>query len=566
MVSENSDSIIARLDDHSLADGKHDQLRALVAAREQAGPLLQIVTDIGSDLDLQATLQRILNAAVQLTGASFGALGVRAADGNLVSLLEAGKEADPDSQMHSEALFGLLVDRLVPLRVGDVSSYAAEAGLSRRHPSWRAFLGIPIVIRGENCGSLYLTDDRPEFSFSATDEVGIQALASAAAVAVDNARLFDGLQDLARWTDASREITTVLLMDGRSAVRPLQLIAERARDLTFAEQAIVLVPADPDRLAEEVDSLTIATAAGPHADEIVGRQVPVVESTTGQVFRTGRATMTDNFRYPIESFTDQGKRPAIAVPLRASDEVIGVIAVARGVSQEPFDHRQLALVEDFAHHAALALTLAKANEQARKLNVLAERERIARDLHDHVIQRLFLSGMDLQGTIGRTRSPAIVDRLTRTVDDLQSIVDEIRTVVFELQSPAATAMNFRRRIQAAVASLTDNSHLATTLRLTGPMVTVDSALADHAEAVITEAISNTVRHSGATCLTVEVVVSDQLCIDVIDNGRGIPADNQRQSGLANLRSRAQWAGGACRISSSPDAGTHVHWKAPLAPV
>lgn len=222
-------------------------------------------------------------------------------------------------------------------------------------------------------------------------------------------------------------------------------------------------------------------------------------------------------------------------------------------------------MEDFAHHAAVALTLCRANEQARRLTVLSDRERIARDPHAHVIQRLFLTGMDLQGTIARTKSGTVATHLSRTVDDLQSIIDEIRTAIFDLQSPAANAMSFRQRIQASIAAVIDNSSLATTVRISGPIVTVDTKLADGAEAVIPEAVSNAVRHSGATSVTISIDVSDHLEIVVIDNGRGIPDYVERCSGLRNLKTRARRAGGSCEITSSGECGTHVRWSAALRP-
>ena len=423
----------------------------------------------------------------------------------------------------------------------------------------RAFLGVPINIRGQVYGSLYVTDDRPGRTFTESDEIATQALASAAAVAIDNARLFEGVQASARWTNASREITAAVLSGVDPPLRPLQLIAERARELTGAEQAIVLVPTDAEQPPAEVDTLTVSTAVGLHAAEVIGQEVPVAGSTTGEVFRSATPVITDTFRYPVAAFADIGQRPAIVMPLRAADMVVGVIAVTRAVDQPPFDNDQLDMLGDFADHAAMALTLA----EARELTVLADRERIARDLHDHVIQRLFVTGMDVQGTIACARSPQVIERLTRTVDDLQSTIDDIRTAIFNLRSPAATEKNFRQRIQAAVADLTDNRDLAATVRIVGPTIAVEPAVADHAEAVLIEAISNAVRHSGATRLTVEVTIADQLSIDVIDNGRGIPADNQRHSGLANLAHRAEQLGGACQINTPPAGGTHVHWTAPL---
>ena len=172
----------------------------------------------------------------------------------------------------------------------------------------------------------------------------------------------------------------------------------------------------------------------------IGQLVPVDGSTIGRVsFDPGTPLITESLSYPIQAFTDVGQRPAIVMPLRAHDEVAGVIAVARSTDQPPFDNSYLDLVSDFATHAAIALMLATGREHARQLTILAERERIAHDLHDHVIQRLFAAGMDLQGTVARVRSPEVCDRLNRTLDDLQTIIEEIRTTIFQLKSPLGDA-------------------------------------------------------------------------------------------------------------------------------
>jgi signal transduction histidine kinase len=387
-------------------------------------------------------------------------------------------------------------------------------------------------------------------------------LAFAAAVAIDNAQVFERERTSAKWTEASREITTALLSRPEPHRRPLQLIAERACVLTDAEQAIVLVPADADAADDEVDTLVVSAAVGMHAAEVLGQRVPVEGSTSGAVFRSGEPLITEELRYPIQAFTDVGQRPAILMPLRARDEVVGVIAIARGAEQPPFNESYLDLVSDFATHAAIALVLASAREDARQLTILAERERIAHDLHDHVIQRLFAAGMNLQGTLARARSPEVAERLNRTLDDLQTIIEEIRTTIFALKDPAASA-DFRQRIQRVVADLTENRDLVTTVRLDGPMTAVGTELADHAEAVTTEAVSNALRHSGASRLTVEISVADVFTLNVIDDGCGIPAGNTRHSGVGNMKRRAEQLGGTCEITRPPKDGTRVHWVAPL---
>ncbi|HME77807.1 MAG TPA: GAF domain-containing sensor histidine kinase [Mycobacterium sp.] len=545
----------------------HEQLDELLAARDQMEQLLAVVVEIGRDLDLDATLHRIVAAAMTLTGARYGALGVRGRDSTLSSFLHAGMNAETVRRIGhlpaGKGVLGLLLNQTESVRLDDLSQHPAAVGFPEHHPKMGAFLGVPITLRGNVFGSLYVTDDRPGHRFTESDEIASRALAGAAAFAIDNARLFQQVRASATWMEASREITTALLSGVDPHIRPLHVIVDRARELTGAEQAIVLVPADADVAGDDIDTLVVSTAVGLHAEEVIGQRVPVSGSTTGGVFRSGVPVITDRFRYPIPAFTDIGERPALLMPLCAQDAVVGVLAVARNAGQPPFDSGYLQPMSDFAHHAAIALTLAASREQAGELTILADRERIAHDLHDHVIQKLFAAGMDLQGTIARSRSSEITERLSGTVDDLQNTINDIRTTIFKLQTPAGPSGGFRQRVQNAVADLTNNRDIATTVHMSGPMTVVGGDLADHGAAVVIEAISNTLRHSGATSLTVEVTIMDDVSIDIVDNGHGIPADNQRRSGLANLQRRAQQAGGDCHISSPPAGGTRVHWTAPL---
>lgn len=567
MTGTEKGSAFAGLGQRELVDKMHQQLDELLAARDQMEQLLRVIVEIGAGLDLDATLHRIISAARELTCAPYGALAIRDREGDLISFVHEGMDDTTVRRIgHLPVGKGLLSLSLLDtpaLRMDDLTTHHAAVGFPENHPPMRAFLAVPITIRGTVFGNLYLTHVDPERVFSESDEVAARALAFGAAVAIDNAQLFERERTSVKWMEASREITTALLSRPEPHRRPLQLIAERARVLTDAEQAIVLVPADADAPGEQVDTLVVSAAVGGHAADVLGQQVPVDGSTSGAVYRSGEPLITEELRYPIQAFTDVGQRPAILVPLRARDEVVGVIAVARGTDQSPFDESYLDLVSDFATHAAIALVLASAREDARQLAILAERERIAHDLHDHVIQRLFAAGISLQGTLARARSPEVAERLNRTLDDLQTIIEEIRTTIFGLQSSVAAGGDFRQRIQQVVADLTGNRDLVATVRMDGPMAAVGGELADHAEAVTTEAVSNALRHSGATRLTVEISVADMFILDVIDNGCGIPAGNVRHSGLANMKRRAEQLGGTCEILSPPEGGTRVRWMAPL---
>jgi serine phosphatase RsbU (regulator of sigma subunit)/anti-sigma regulatory factor (Ser/Thr protein kinase) len=293
---------------------------------------------------------------MELTDARYGTLGIRASDGALDTFVHAGIDGDT-----ARWLGDLPVGD--GLRVEDLTTHPQAVGLHAHDPPMRALLAIPITVRAAHFGNLYLADDRPGRVFTETQENAVRALASAAATAIDNARLFERERESAKWTNASREITTALL-SGDPQTGPLQLIVNRALELADAEQAILLVPSEAGLPAHEVDTLVVAATAGRYSSEVIGQQVPMGASTTGGVARRGIPLITDSFQYPIEGFTDVGERSAIVMPLIADDAVLGVIAIARSSRQPAFGSDYLDLVSDFARHAAIALALAASREHA----------------------------------------------------------------------------------------------------------------------------------------------------------------------------------------------------------
>ena len=334
----------------------HEQFGELQAAHDQMEQLVRVIVEIGSDLDLNVTLQRIVSGAIELTGARYGVLGIFASDGTLASFICEGIDEDT-----ARRIGGVQVGD--GLRLDDLSDHPQGTGLRAHDAPVRAFLGLPITVRAADFGSLYLADDRPGRVFSDAQEGAVRAMATAAAAAIDNARLFERERESARWMKASREITTALL-SGDPQTGPLQLIVNRALELAGAEQAILLVPREPDLPADDVDTLVVAATAGRYASQVIGQQVPMDGSTTGGVARRGMPLITESFQYPIEGFTDVGERSAIVMPLIADGAVLGVIAVARDPQQPPFGNDYLELVSDFARHAAIALALAAGREHA----------------------------------------------------------------------------------------------------------------------------------------------------------------------------------------------------------
>jgi GAF domain-containing protein/anti-sigma regulatory factor (Ser/Thr protein kinase) len=333
-----------------------DQVGELQSAQDHLEQLVHAIVEIGSDLDLHGTLRRIVKAAIELTGARIGALGVAAPDGGFSSFIHAGIDTNVAQQL-GDVTVG------EGLRIDDLTAHPSAARTEPGATRIRAVLAVPIKVRATDFGNLYVADDRPGRAFSDAQERAVRALVSAAAVAIDNARLFEQERETAKWTRASREIMSALL-SGDPQTGPLQLIVNRALELAEAEQAILLVPSEPDVPAADIDTLVVAATAGRYATEVIGQQVPMDRSTTGGVARRGIPLITDSFQYPIEGFTDVGERSAIVIPLVADEATLGVIAVARNRQQQPFGTDYLELVSDFARHAALALALAAGREHA----------------------------------------------------------------------------------------------------------------------------------------------------------------------------------------------------------
>jgi signal transduction histidine kinase len=538
-----------------------DRVEQIVQGRDRLDGLVEAMLVVTSGLELDETLRTIVHTAIDLVDARYGALGVRGHDHELVEFIYEGIDEEMREQIghlpEGRGVLGVLIDDPKPIRLDNISHHASSVGFPPNHPPMRTFLGVPVRIRDEVFGNLYLTEKAGGQPFSEDDEVLVQALAAAAGIAIDNARLYEASKTRQSWIEATRDIGTELL-SGADPARVFRLVADESRSLSGAELTLVAVPADPDLPASEVDELVIAATSGEGSATEV-HSIPVEGTLIGKAFVQRMPGRFDQFELAPGDTVAAG--PALVLPLRATDAVPGVLVAVRAVGAQPFNNEQLDMMAAFADQAALAWQLASTQRQMRELSILTDRDRIARDLHDHVIQRLFAVGLALQGTIPRARVPEVQLRLTDCVDDLQEVIQEIRTAIFDLHGSSSGVTRLRQRLDEAIAQFS-TSNLRTTVQYTGPLSVVDAALADHAEAVVREAVSNAVRHAGATTLTVNVAVSDDLCIDVVDDGIGIPTE-MTGSGLTNLRRRAEDAGGDFSIARPTTGGTHLKWCAPL---
>ncbi|CFH17193.1 two-component system sensor histidine kinase DosT [Mycobacterium tuberculosis] len=539
-----------------------DRIEQIVEGRDRLDGLIDAILAITSGLKLDATLRAIVHTAAELVDARYGALGVRGYDHRLVEFVYEGIDEETrhliGSLPEGRGVLGALIEEPKPIRLDDISRHPASVGFPLHHPPMRNFLGVPVRIRDEVFGNLYLTEKADGQPFSDDDEVLVQALAAAAGIAVDNARLFEESRTREAWIEATRDIGTQMLA-GADPAMVFRLIAEEALTLMAGAATLVAVPLDDEAPACEVDDLVIVEVAGEISPAVKQMTVAVSGTSIGGVFHDRTPRRFDRLDLAVDGPVEPG--PALVLPLRAADTVAGVLVALRSADEQPFSDKQLDMMAAFADQAALAWRLATAQRQMREVEILTDRDRIARDLHDHVIQRLFAVGLTLQGAAPRARVPAVRESIYSSIDDLQEIIQEIRSAIFDLHAGPSRATGLRHRLDKVIDQLAIPA-LHTTVQYTGPLSVVDTVLANHAEAVLREAVSNAVRHANATSLAINVSVEDDVRVEVVDDGVGISGDIT-ESGLRNLRQRADDAGGEFTVENMPTGGTLLRWSAPL---
>jgi signal transduction histidine kinase len=528
--------------------------------------LLQTFAAIGSDLELDDVLHRIVQTAADLVDAEFAALGVLEPSGgqSLSQFITVGIDKQAQERIghlpHGKGVLGVLIKEPWAVRLADIRDHPASYGFPAEHPPMRTFLGVPISVRGEAFGNLYLTEKRGGGEFSAADEQIVVALATAAGLAVQNARLFEQSQRRRRELQAAGDITT-LLLGGASTTEVFVDLVAHARELAGADLAVLALPVDDG-------TLRVEAADGHGADALRGASIPA-RSMTADVMRAGVAATVEDIRTDPRVWPgllqSVGVGPAVYVPLGTPDVTLGTLIVAQVGDKPAFGDDVTRMVEVFAAQAALALRLGAAATDREQLAILADRDRIARDLHDLVIQRLFATGMALEGALRTIEPEPAADRVRHAVDDLDTTIKEIRTTIFALQSPApASGEGLRSALLQAVRSAGPGLGFEPHIEFVGPVDTlVPAAVAEQLLAVLREGLSNTARHAGAGRVEVKVTVaSDGVELLVRDDGRGLPQEGRR-SGLANLASRAKDLNGSFVAERGPDGGTLITWHVPL---
>ncbi len=507
-------------------------LRALVArildhtddetGRDRITLLLEAAQTVTQELDLTQALQRIVEVARALVGADYGALGVIAPDGRLERFLHSGLTAEQAARIGDlptgRGILGAVITEARTIRLDRLDADPRSAGFPPHHPPMGSFLGVPIRVGGAVFGNLYLTEGEGGAPFDDVDEAIITTLAATAATAIANSRLYERSQAESRWLEASERVTHRLL-SGRMAPDDIAEIAETALAVS--------------------ESLGVVLRLGSGTDALVAR---VGELGDGADSAPSRLTV------PL---------------LGAEDREVGSIEIVRrpgGHSVEPVDRET---VERFARSVVIARELALARLDEQRLALADERERIARDLHDHVIQSLFAIGLTLQSAVGDPSTPTGA-KLAAQVDAIDATIRQIRQAIYRLSTPpSADAYSLRARINTLVRQTLEGEGLDSRLEFSGPVDTlVDTSLGDEVAAVVREALSNAVRHAQARAVAVSVAVRGaQVVISITDDGLGMPSGGRR-SGLENLRARAVELGGTFAVGPASPRGTQVRWVVP----
>ncbi|MCF6734347.1 GAF domain-containing protein [Blastococcus sp. KM273129] len=545
-----------------LLDEVQERLGVVARTQARVQHLLDAFLSVSTGLDLDTTLRRIVEAATGLVDARYGALGVLGRDGGLAAFLHVGIDDELAARMghlpEGKGVLGQLITEPYPLRIADLRQHPSSVGFPDHHPEMRTFLGVPVLVRGEVFGNLYMTE-KASGEFTAEDEAVLTALAGAAGIAIDNARLFEEAETRRRWTTAVSDIRESLL-GTTSPEDALGLVADRLTGLTGAEATWVLSGPDP---ADGRYTVTSQCSVLELEDTVGERIRPVDSPVLGAVDAAGAVASVD---LSVVDYTGPNAHvrwgPCLGVPLRGSEAGPAVVVLARRAGAPPFPDSLRPLVGAFADQVVVALDLAARQRLSRRLDVYEDRDRIARDLHDLVIQRVFAAGLALQSVMPRVADHEARRRIQGVVEQLDGTVRDIRTTIFDLHTTDSSGESLRRQLLDVVTK-TAGDAVHATVRMSGAVDSlVSGELAADVLAVVREAVSNAARHSGGRHVTVTLDVTDDVVVEVVDDGRGID-EGAARSGLRNLADRAQRRGGAALVAALPDGGSRLRWSAPV---
>jgi signal transduction histidine kinase len=528
---------------------------------ETQGRLRNLLTAsqaVVEELELGAVLRRIVAAAVDLVGAKYGALGVIAPDGHLEQFIHVGIDEELAARIgelpHGRGVLGALIEDPHAIRLEHLGSDPRSAGFPPNHPPMDSFLGVPVRVRDVVFGNLYLSEQRSGH-FSREDEELLTALAATAGIAIDNARLFDETRRRQRWSSALAEVTATLLSEPSGD--PLALVTERVAALAEADLAVIARPAGDGVFVVEHASGELGALAA-------GAVFPASGSLAGRALDAGQPVLVAQTTAPFDPAVVLGS--TMAIPVLLAGDTRAAIVVARATGRPGFGPTDIEMTADFVGQTSVAVELARVRADQERFVLLEDRSRIARDLHDHVIQRLFAAGLGLQSVVGRIADPTARARVSTEVDSLDDAIRQIRTAIFALTTQTEKRPPVRHRVIDVLSELGPLFESSPRLAFTGPVDTrVPEEVAEDLLAVVREALSNVARHAHATETSVRLAVRlDELELEVVDDGVGIP-EGGRRSGLANIEERASRWNGEASTTPRDGGGTVLRWRVELPP-
>ena len=527
--------------------------------------LLEAGLTLASELSLPIVLQRIVNLAARLTDARYGALGVLGEDGTLVQFVTTGLSPAQRRAIGKlptgRGVLGVLIHDPKPVRISNIADHSKSVGFPANHPPMRSFLGAPVQAMGRVFGNIYLAEKKGAAEFGREDEDSLVVLATQAGTAIANATLYDELRSRERWLEALRDITAQVL-NGADEQGLLDGIAEHARQIASADAATVVT------IGDQPGRLVVAAAVGARSSQILGQTLPSSGSISGNVMSTGHSLVLADVSSEAGAFqpvAQLGRHgPAVFSPLRVAGGATGTLMVTRLKGGSPFDPRQVRLIESFADQASVAIEYGRAQAELRRLGLLEERERIAKELHDGIIQSLFAVGMGLQATALMAGSPALTTRIEGAVEELDKSIRDLRNYIFGLR-PGILA---DRQLDQALRSLGDEAQSRTSTQVD---VEIDADLAASlagrsAEIVqlTREALSNITRHSQARHAAVRLSRrGSRAVLTIKDDGMGFDRTRATKGfGLGNMRARAVAIGGKLQLESGEGRGTTLRVSFP----
>ncbi|WP_130800188.1 sensor histidine kinase [Streptomyces otsuchiensis] len=530
--------------------------------------LLDAMVAIGGDVELPMLLERVVAAAADLTGARFAALAVLDDEGGVGEFVTRGVSSEVRERIGrmpgSRGLLRSLLESRTPLLLHDVTRDPRFSGFPAGHPPIRSLLGVPVRVHDAGYGALYLGDIH-DAAFTREDLQLVQILATEAGIAIGNARLYEAVRERARWMDGSAELSTSLLSGDVDDA--LAVVAEQARRLADADAGMVLLPS-------RGGGMEVVAACADDTTGLMGAQLPPGSALLGQLL-AGEPVFFDDVSTDPRVNDPSAARfgPSMVLPLANNGRALGAIALPRARGARQFSIADRAMANQFAQQAAVALMLSEARDDRQQLAVYEDRDRIARDLHDLVIQRLFATGMLLDTAQRSAQLTDVRDRIGKAVDELDATIQEIRTAIFALQQgPEEAPSGLRTRVLRETGTVALTLGFQPSVSFTGPVDNrVGEAVAKNLIAALREALSNTARHSGAARVEVSVDATavrpdgaDAVRLTVSDDGVGLPEDEGRRSGLRNILQRARSLGGTVEFGPGlGGAGTSVVWEVPL---